>query len=183
VIASTRGRLLVASPSLSDGYFDRTVVFMLEHSSEGALGVILNRPTDEDRLSELDNWWEVCSTPQSVFSGGPVEPEALIGLGWLDDAAREGWSDIAHGVGTVDLSTPPVEISPVFRGVRIFRGYAGWASGQLEGEMIANAWITANAEPADMFTSDADTLWRRVLKRQGGRISWMAEFPDDLSAN
>jgi putative transcriptional regulator len=173
----------VASPSLSDGYFDRSVVFMLEHNTDGALGLILNRPTDEDPLTELENWWEICSTPQAVFDGGPVEPEALIGLGWLDEPAREGWSDITAGVGTVDLSTPPREISTVFRGARIFRGYAGWSSGQLEGEMIANAWVVANAEPDDMFTNNTEGLWRRVLKRQGGRVSWMANFPDDLSAN
>jgi putative transcriptional regulator len=173
----------VAAPSLSDGYFDRTVIFMLEHNSEGALGLVLNRESEEGPLDELSSWWDLCSAPQSVFSGGPVEPEALIGLGWLDESAREGWSDIAVGVGTVDLSSPPREISTVFRGVRIFRGYAGWASGQLEGELIANAWIVVNAEADDMFTRNVDTLWRRVLKRQGGRISWMANFPEDLSAN
>ena len=77
----TKGRLLVATPPLEDPNFDRTVVYMLEHHDEGALGVIINRPTPEQLDEPLDRWVDLQSSPNGVFAGGPVEPDALIALG------------------------------------------------------------------------------------------------------
>ena len=67
--------------------------------------------------------------------------------------------------------------------VRIFRGYAGWGPGQLENEIDAGAWLVLDAEPGDLFDAEPDVLWRTVLRRQGGRLAWLADAPDDLSAN
>jgi putative transcriptional regulator len=67
--------------------------------------------------------------------------------------------------------------------VRIFRGYAGWGPGQLEGEIESGAWLVLDAEPDDVFAAEPDELWRSVLRRQGGRLAWLASAPDDLSAN
>ncbi|HEY3486186.1 MAG TPA: YqgE/AlgH family protein, partial [Ilumatobacteraceae bacterium] len=76
----TKGRLLVATPPLEDPNFDRTVVYMLEHHDDGALGVIINRPTDEFLEEPLDRWIDLQSDPSAIFAGGPVEPDALIAL-------------------------------------------------------------------------------------------------------
>ena len=77
----TKGRLLVATPPLEDANFDRTVIFMLEHHDEGAIGVVINRPSYEALDEPLDRWIELQSAPSAVFTGGPVEESALIALG------------------------------------------------------------------------------------------------------
>ena len=189
---STTGRLLLATPPLGDPNFDRTVVLMLEHNDEGALGLVLNRPTVEDEVPGLAPWFGVASEPAVVFRGGPVEPETLIGLAaaapedraLADDAGgSDGWAPLTSGLGTVDLESDPDEVSPAFLGFRLFRGYAGWGAGQLEDELADGAWIVLDRVPADPFTTEPDDLWRSVLRRQGGRLAWLANCPDDLSAN
>jgi putative transcriptional regulator len=184
IIGTTKGRLLVASPALEDGAFDRTVVFMLEHNEDGALGVIINRPSDESQVDGLESWTELATPPAVVFHGGPVEPDALIGIA-RTESARDGvgWAPITDDLGTVDLSESPDEIAPVLEAIRIFRGYSGWSAGQLEGELSVNAWIVTTANPSDVFDRHPDELWRSVLRRQPGSLRWLANAPDDLSAN
>ena len=181
---STAGRLLVATPPLVDPNFDRTVVYMVEHNDQGALGVVINRPTDEVALPGLEAWTDLACAPNVVFAGGPVEPSALIGLAYssLPDR-RDGWAVWRNGIGTVDLSREPYEIVPAVERIRLFRGYSGWAPWQLDAEMEAGAWIVVDAHHLDPFCDEPASLWREVLRRQGGRLSWLANAPDDLSAN
>lgn len=180
---SAAGRLLVATPPLVDPNFDRTVVYLLEHNDQGALGVVINRPTGQDELPGLDAWIEASARPGVVFNGGPVEPDALIGVAWAPGDEEDGWASRRNGLGTVDLSRDPDELSPQPQRVRLFRGYSGWAPWQLDGELEAGAWIVLDAEAEDLFTGSPDELWRSVLRRQGGRLAWVADAPDDLSAN
>ena len=77
----------------------------------------------------------------------------------------------------------PALVAAGVRGVRVFRGYAGWGPGQLEGEIEAGAWLVLDSEPGDVFSSKPDELWRTVLRRQPGRLAWLADAPDDLSSN
>jgi putative transcriptional regulator len=182
----TKGRLLVATPPLEDPNFDRTVVFVLEHSDEGALGVVINRPTDEHLDEPLDRWIDLQAPPGSVFDGGPVEPDALIALAHARRPVEEPTPELSPIVGLVvsaDLSVDPALVAPDVEAVRVFRGYAGWGPGQLEIEIEAGAWLVLDPVPGDLFTGEPDALWRDVLRRQGGRLSWLATVPDDLSAN
>src|SRR3954467_3268431 len=78
--APTKGRLLLATPPLDDPNFDRTVIYVLEHHGEGALGLILNRPSPEELGDALSAWVSMQSDPSTVFVGGPVEPDALIAI-------------------------------------------------------------------------------------------------------
>lgn len=182
--ASTKGRLLVASPALDDGVFDRTVVYVLEHTPEGALGVVINRPSSESDVPGLGAWKTLLAPPAFVFAGGPVEEQALIGLAATDGARPgEGWAPIADGIGSVDLASDPNEVAPLIDRARIFRGYAGWAAGQLDGELAVDAWIVVGAVPNDVFCPEPDHLWRSVLSRQPGRLSWLAHYPDDVDLN
>ena len=181
---SISGRLLVATPPLVDPNFDRTVVYLIEHNDQGALGVVINRPSEEDRLSGLDVWHDLMSPPAVVFGGGPVGPDALIGLGWTGSGDRhDGWSMWRKGIGTVDLSREPYEVSPPVERLRLFRGYSGWGPWQLDAELQAGAWIVLDAEPEDPFSPEPGALWRAVLRRQGGRLAWLANAPDDLASN
>jgi putative transcriptional regulator len=177
---STRGRLLVATPDLRDPNFSRSVVLVLEHAAEGALGVILNRPTDVRVAEALPDWAEVCAEPACLYLGGPVQPDAVIALGRpRDGAVPVGYRELGPGFGTVDLDAA---VDP-FAGVRVFVGYAGWGPGQLDGELAAGGWIVVDREQPDALTSDPSNLWRAVLRRQPGRISMFALAPEDPSVN
>ena len=180
---STKGRLLVATPPLGDPNFDRSVVYMLEHTDDGAVGVVLNRPGPERVIEGLEAWMDRLSPPAVVFGGGPVELDALIALASADEVDEESWSELREGVGTVDLSLDPDDVAAAVRRLRIFRGYAGWAPAQLESELDVGAWMVLDADADDLFTPNPERLWRDVLRRQGGRLAWVADAPDDLSNN
>ena len=184
---SLKGRLLVALPPLVDANFDRTVVLVLEHGDGGALGVVLNRPGERPVEDLLSPWASCASAPAVFFQGGPVETESIIGVATCGGASEEeagaSWAPIVDGIGTVDLSVPPDEHEPPIDNLRLFVGYAGWAPSQLEGELQAGAWIVADFEPGDVFAAEPARLWRGVLRRQGGRIAWMANYPDELARN
>lgn len=177
---SYRGRLLVAMPPLSDPNFDRSIVFMLEHSPDAALGVIINRPTGE-HVDQLARWMDRTTSPQVVFSGGPVETTALIALGRRDPPTAEatGWAPLASerhpGLGTVNLVDDPTDVPT--DDLRIFRGYAGWGPGQLDEEVAVQAWVAVDARAGDLFDAEPLTLWRQVLRRQPGELAWLANFP------
>jgi putative transcriptional regulator len=179
---------LVATPPLGDPNFDRTVVYVLDHGELGAVGVVLNRADDpdlpvDDGLEALSAWEHLLTPPGRVFAGGPVATDALIALATGDGRHEEAWGPVTDEVGTVDLSLAPDEVADRIDQVRIFRGYAGWGPGQLEGEIDAGAWMVFDVAEGDLFTDRPDHLWRAVVRRQGGRLAWIADAPDDISAN
>ena len=181
-----KGRLLLATPPMDDPNFDRTVIYMLEHRDDGALGVVINRPTGEPLSEPLDRWADLQTEPASIFLGGPVEPDAMIALALANQPVAEPTeelSPVSGHVASADLTMDPALVAGLIDSVRIFRGYAGWGPGQLEGEIDAGSWLVLDAEPGDVFADDPDDLWRGVLRRQGGRLAWLATAPDDLSAN
>ena len=180
---SCKGKLLVATPPLTDPNFDRTVVYMLEHTADGAVGVVLNRPLHEPAPDELQPWLEYMSPPVTLFGGGPVDDEALIALARLTGAVDSSWSEVAEGLGSIDLMLNPYEVAQGVLALRVFRGYSGWGAMQLDGELAEGAWMVLPAETGDVFSPEPADLWRTVLRRQGGRLAWVANAPDDLSAN
>lgn len=182
VTTSLKGRLLVATPPLADGNFDRSVLLLLEHGDEGALGIVLNRPAGVDIAEPLDRWAGFASSPQVFFVGGPVEPSAVIALGLSRDGGPHVSSVVGH-VATIDLTADPLEVVGALQGLRLFHGYAGWGAGQLEGELEAGAWIVADFVDDDAFTGRPEELWRTVLGRQPGRLAWLANYPDDPELN
>ena len=183
---STVGKLLIAEPMLDDPNFDRTVVLMIEHTSEGALGVVLNRPTDLEVDEVLGEWSSLAASPQVLYMGGPVEQNGVLALARrrtpdADEAA--GWTSVLGEVGTIDLHLDPDDVAPGVDGVRFFAGYSGWGGGQLEAELAEGAWLVVPADPGDVFAPDPDTMWRAVLRRQGGKVAMLAHFPANPSLN
>ncbi len=182
-MALTRGRLLVASPSLSDPNFCQSVLLMLEHTSEGALGVILNRPSELAVGSVIDDWADAVSTPRVMFVGGPVSPSSLIALASVAlDEADEHWSQIMGRIGTVDLEQSPADVGGLDE-VRLFAGYAAWAPGQLEAELADEAWFVLDFEGADPFSGDPQELWWQVFARQRGDLRRLRFYPRNSSDN
>lgn len=164
---SLTGRLIVATPPLLDPNFRRCVVLLLHHGSDGALGVVLNRPSEVAVAVTLEDWDRLAARPSVVFVGGPVESNAVIGLGCRrEDVPVEGWTHVTGMLGMLDLSRSPDELG--VDEIRLFAGHAGWAPGQLEAEVAAGSWYVVEAEPRDAFCSHPTDLWRHVLRRQGG---------------
>lgn len=182
---SFKGRLLISAPALTDPNFDRTIVLLLEHEAEdGALGLVLNRPSETPVGDVLERWQDAVASPPVVFVGGPVERRAVIALARHgDDEVPESWQPVLDGLGVIDVGEDPALVTPRVTGVRIFSGYAGWAPGQLEGEIEAGAWFVVDAEPDDAVCDDPDDLWRRVLERQPGELRLLATYPPDPSLN
>lgn len=181
--SSCKGKLLVATPPLTDPNFDRTVIYMLEHTEDGAVGVVLNRPLDEPPPPELYAWTDLLSDPATLFSGGPVDDTALIALARLHGPIAGAWSQVTDGLGSIDLMLDPDEVAEGVLALRVFRGYSGWGELQLEAELAEGAWMVLPAALDDVFSVNATALWRAVVRRQGGRLAWVANAPDDLSSN
>jgi putative transcriptional regulator len=188
------GHLLVATPRLADPNFARRVVLVLDHGGHGALGVVIDRPGGVSVGELLPQWQPVATAPAELFTGGPVARNALIGLVRLtardaaDTSALElvGWRllvDADRPVGTVDLGADPSLMTGSIVGARLFSGYAGWDSGQLEEEIEEGSWYVMPAEARDPISADPEGLWRRVLRRQGGALAVVGGFPEDPAMN
>jgi putative transcriptional regulator len=179
------GRLLVATPLLTEGTFFRAVVQLLQHSDEdGALGVVLTRPSGTALAEVLPGWALLAPDPVVVFEGGPVQQTAAICLGRLTAGAPE---DAAYAVvagapwlGTVDLDQDGAD---AVEQIRVFAGYAGWSAGQLEAEVAEGGWWVLDALPGDCFTETPELLWQQVLRRQGMPIALAASYPADPTLN
>lgn len=180
---STRGKLLVAAPTMVDPNFRQTVLLMLEHGGEGALGLVLNRPSELPVRGAIDEWANVVSEPRMVFVGGPVSQSSVIALSSvvLDDA-DDNWSQVVGRIGTVDLEQNPDEIDGLDE-VRVFAGYAAWAPGQLESELAENAWFVLDHAGSDPFTDQPEELWWQVFARQSGELSRLRLYPRNPADN
>src|SRR5687767_8853032 len=180
--ASLRGRLLIASPALVDPNFARTVVLITEHGPEGAMGVVLNRPSEIEVGSVAPELAEVVIEDEPVFIGGPVQPQALVVLAEFSDSRAAAWI-IAEDVGFVAADTDYGDLPEVVRRGRVYAGYSGWDAGQLEAELAEEAWIVEPPLPAELFPDDPLALWQDVLARKGGQFALIAKMPDDPSLN
>lgn len=151
-------------------------MFLLEHTDEGAVGVVLNRPSETPVSSALPGWDTLAAAPQVVFVGGPVQGEAVVALGGCDHEG-DAVQPIVAGIGIIDLRVDPLDLVGEIRRLRLFAGYAGWGGGQLEDEIAEGGWFVVDAHPDDVLRSDPDALWVDVLRRQGGVFSNVSEDP------
>lgn len=181
---STRGRFLVSVPDTGDPNFDQGVVLMLDHTPDGALGLVINRVSGLDVLDLIGAPVDQLAEPKEIFFGGPVSAGAVMALGMRrPGAAGEHMVALFGPVVLVDVEElterGPVEVDSV----RFYNGYSGWSGGQLETELASGMWHVVDATPDDIFTGDPDHLWRTVMRRQGGRLAAQGLFPDDVSVN
>ena len=179
------GMLLVATPQLVDPNFADTVVLMLDVDDNGALGVVLNRPSGVPVMDVLDTWGEIASEPEVLFRGGPVSTEGALGVGLLrnDDDVPVGFREVDGALGLVDLDTPVELVTGSLAGMRIFAGYAGWGAEQLAAEIEEGSWYVVAGQAADVFRDDPADLWRDVLRRQPGELAWHSTRPVDPELN
>ena len=165
-------QFLIAMPSLADPNFFQSVTFICEHNADGALGIVINQPTDI-RLGEMLEHLEIATSrddvaEMTVYNGGPVEMERGFVLHqpvgeWegslpiTDDLALTTSSDILRAMA--DGHGPDRAL--------VALGYAGWGAGQLEQEMADNAWLTSPANPDIIFATPADQRWRAAAEQLG----------------
>ena len=183
----TKGRLLLATPPLEDPNFDRTVIYVLEHHDEGALGLVLNRPSPEELGDALRAWAEMQSDPSLVFVGGPVEPDALIAIARvrepLPPLAED--DDETRPTSRRSAATSPRPTSPPTRSTWSTRSArCGCSAATPDGDRASS---TARSRPARGWSSTPSrptcsptpptTSGAVVLRRQPGRLAWLAERP------
>jgi putative transcriptional regulator len=175
--------LLVATPAIEAGPFWRSVVFVLDHDGDGALGVIVNHPLESDVDDVLPDWARLVNAPECLFDGGPVAMDSALALGVVKgDETPAGWKRMSGRVGLVDLDGP-IPRNGAFAGLRVFAGYAGWSPGQLESEILEGSWIIVDAQDGDLRSPQPENLWRDVLRRQAGDLRLWATYPEDPNLN
>jgi putative transcriptional regulator len=165
------GRLLIATPVMQDPRFVETVIYMVKHDGEGALGLVVNRPIAKRPIQELLKALGADTNGAKgdmlIHYGGPVSP----GTGFIlhtDDVFLDSSTAIRDGIAvTSDVKL----ISAIARGkgprqAMFMMGYAGWASGQLEAELKAEAWFVIPGDRALIFAPDAEKKWRRALDKR-----------------
>jgi putative transcriptional regulator len=182
-MSSLRGKLLLAGPTLKDPNFDRTVVLITEHTEEGAMGLVLNRPSDAlvgDAVPDLD--W-VADGGDPVYVGGPVAPTGVIVLAeWADPAQAVVLVDEDLGFVPGDAEDTDA-LAAAIRRARVYAGHAGWGPGQLEGELAEEAWIVEAPLREELFSTEPEGLWAAVLRRKGREFALLSTMPPDPSLN
>lgn len=174
------GKLLLSSGKLFDPNFRHTVTLIVQHDEEGAMGLVLNRPT-EDRVEEaVPALASIVEEHALLHHGGPVQPQMPL---LLAELTMPSVADVLV-FGAVGLLTGDVDsdISSAIVRSRVFAGYAGWSAGQLEAEMEEDSWIVESATADDVFTSDPKTLWQRILERNP-KYRNLARIPFDPTLN
>jgi putative transcriptional regulator len=178
-MSSLQGKLLVASAGLFDPNFRRAVVLVGHHDEEGAMGLVLNRPSETPVAEAVPALADVVDPGELIFVGGPVQPESVMILGEFED--EDAGVPVFGTVGFIKGDSEPEDVAACAR-VRVFAGYAGWGEGQLEAELEEESWVVLDARPDDVF-GPSEGLFAAVLRRQGGRYRVLALLPDDPSVN
>ena len=178
---SLEGQLLIASPGLHDPNFRRTVVLITEHTDEGASGLVLNRPSPSSVSDLVPQLEELVEDEESVWLGGPVQPNAVLVLGEFVDP-EDAAVPLFGSLGFPSLEEPGA-VLPATTRRRVFAGYAGWGAGQLESELERDDWIVEPAQNDDAFTAEPESLWADVLRRKGGVYELVSRMPEDPSVN
>ncbi len=173
------GSLLLAHPKLRDTNFGRTVILLSLHNSEGAMGVVLNRPMDK-KLGELGTELAAGALADvPLYQGGPVSPEQLILVAWEADPA-EGNVKLYFGIDPEKLIALKEERDVQVRG---FLGYSGWSAGQLETEMLRESWLVAPVSPELVSGLEGPALWRAVVGAISPHWRLIANEPDEPERN
>jgi len=176
---SLKSHLLIAMPALQDPNFARTVTFICEHGEHGAMGIVLNRPTDL-RLADVLKHMEIEgglgeAGEQTVFLGGPVEEER----GFVLHSCTTPWDSTLAINDEISITTSRDILEAMARGegpgkTLVALGYAGWGAGQLEQEMQQNAWLSGPADQSILFELPAEQRWEAAARLLGVDVNLLS---------
>jgi putative transcriptional regulator len=182
-VSSLRGKLILAGPMLKDPNFERAVVLITEHSEEGAMGLVLNRPSETTIGEAVPDLTWIAAADELVYVGGPVAPNGVIVLAeWLDPGQAVVLVDDDLGFVPGDAEDQDALAAAIVRS-RVYAGHAGWGPGQLEDELAEEAWIVEAPRREELFSDDAEDLWSAVLRRMGREFALLSTMPPDPSLN
>lgn len=177
------GRILVSEPFLLDSYFKRSVILLGEHTPEGTIGFILNKPTDlclNDALEDFPPF------EAPLYFGGPVQTDTIHFLHTIGQRL-DGCKEILPGIfwgGNLDVLKLMIETNQVSKNdIRFFAGYSGWEPEQLNDELTGKTWLISKGNKEVAFNNNPDELWGEVLRSMGSQYAVLANFPDDPSLN
>ncbi len=178
-----KGKILISEPFLPDTFFNRSIVYLTDHNSEGSVGFILNKKLDikvSDAIAGFDNWEE------TLNMGGPVAPDTLHYLHQLGDLIpRSVWidEDIYWG-GDIDVIRKLIANGTIKQSqIRFFLGYSGWSVGQLERELSENSWVIAKVGAATIMNNRGDDAWKHILRSLKNKYRIWADFPQSPDMN
>ena len=185
---SLLGQFLIAGKHLTDSNFHRTVVFIVEHGDNGAMGLVVNRPSTVTVAHALSEHFQLPETDDLVYVGGPVEPSALF---ILHDAPGLEESETPAVAGMYIGSSPGVFEHVVRTAAegdsklqfRIYSGCAGWAAGQLEEEIARGDWYLVPASASTVFHDDPYSVWELVLKQMQRAKNYLPNTPGNPEWN
>lgn len=180
-----KGIFLVAAPSLRDPNFRQSVVLLCEHGPEGALGVVVNRPTAMSISEALPQVPILEGSTHVLYAGGPVQTNQVMLL-YRGDRLPENSHHVFDGVclgGDLGMVERILTHAGGKEAFRAYLGYSGWGPGQLESEMKTGSWITMPADPSIVFEKDPACVWGDILRSLGGDYRHYAEMPFDPSLN
>lgn len=177
------GRILISEPFLLDSYFKRSVILLGEHSEEGTVGFILNKPTDLNLNDALEDF-PPFDAP--LYFGGPVQTDTIHFLHTLGDKIA-GSKEILPGIfwgGDLEMLKLLIDTHQVSKNdIRFFAGYSGWEPSQLDDELKGNTWLVTNYKENIAFSENPEELWGEVLRTMGSQYAILANFPEDPSLN
>jgi len=178
-----KGKILISEPFLPDTFFNRSIVYLTDHTPQGSVGFILNKKLDlkiSSAIEGFDNWDEILSM------GGPVAPDTLHylhNLGNLIPNSIPIEGDVYWG-GDIDTVRELIKSKKIDKSqIRFFLGYSGWSAGQLERELKENSWVIAKVDSKIVLNSRGDDIWKKVLRSFKNKYRMWADFPDSPEMN
>jgi putative transcriptional regulator len=178
-----KGKILISEPFLPDTFFNRTIVYLADHTPEGSVGFILNKKL-EIRVSDAISGFDKCT--EFLSMGGPVAPDTLHYLHNLGDMIPKSvWVDenLFWG-GDIDFIRTMIETGNITSSqIRFFLGYSGWSAGQLEKELKENSWVIAKIKTDIVMNNQLDDSWKRVLRSLNNKYRVWADFPESPDMN
>jgi putative transcriptional regulator len=178
-----KGKILISEPFLPDTFFNRSIVYLTDHTPQGSVGFILNKKIDlkiSSAITGFEGWNE------DLNVGGPVAPDTLHYLHSLGDLIPKSVhvKDNIFWGGDIDVIRELIKANKIQNSqIRFFLGYSGWSAGQLERELKENSWVIAKVRSEIIMTNRGDDTWKRVLRSFKNKYRMWADFPDSPEMN
>jgi putative transcriptional regulator len=178
-----KGKILISEPFLPDTFFNRTIIYLTDHTPDGSVGFILNKKLDLQVSAAIEGFekWN-----ENLSMGGPVAPDTLHYLHNLGDLIPNSIlveEDVFWG-GDIDAIREHIKSGKIKQSqIRFFLGYSGWSAGQLQRELGENSWIIAKVNSSIVLNNKGDDIWKRVLRSFKNKYRMWADFPDSPEMN